>query len=133
MKKTNNVTIIISFMAASLMGCASGALIHNVTTQPKIKIERLDEAPLKFLDVSYKVEDGKLIIEGKIEKTTSKMLPGIFVVAKFYDLENKIIDVNVQHTIRNVRKRRRKSEYSIKVDYSSKIVRCKLEVGWHKQ
>jgi len=131
MKKTSNIIIVISVMAAVFLGCSSSVMLKRA--QPQIKIETRDEVFLKFLDVAYKVSGDELVIEGKIGKTSSRMLPGIFVTAKFYDSENKIIDVKVQHTIRNIRKRRRKSRYSIKVDYSPQIMRCTLEVDWHKQ
>ncbi len=130
MKRMNCMAVIISLM---VVACASSVLA-NRGVQSQLKIEKLDRAPLKLLDARYSVEDGKLVIKGKVKNTRSRVMPGIFVVARFYDSAGKLIDTKKKHTIGSIHKLKgnRQSKYTIKVDYSPQIVLCQLEVDWRR-
>ncbi len=131
MKRMNVMIAIISLVMAA---CTYSALANNGTTQRRLKIEKLDRAPLKLLNARYSVEGDKLVIKGKVKNTRSRVISGIFVVASFYDSAGRLIDVKERDTLGSVHplKGNRESKYTIKIDYNPQIVLCKLQVGWRR-
>ncbi len=131
MRKINSISVILCLM---ILVATSSVVANNGDIKPAFKIEKQDRAPLKLLDARYSVEDGKLIIKGKVKNTRSRVTPGIFVVAKFYDLAGRLIETKEKRTVGSVNKLKgsRESKYTIKLDYNPKIVLCKLEVDWQR-